>query len=175
MAKIKICGLKSIEDISYVNDAKADYAGFIFAENSKRCISVDIAKQMKQKLSKNIKSVGVFVNQEITAIKEIAKQKIIDMIQLHGNETNEYIKMIKEETGLAVIKAFRADENLKNNIENIIADYILIDSSNGSQFGGTGNVFDYSLIPETNKPIFLAGGLNAQNITKALKINPAGG
>mgnify|MGYP002626840550 CR=1 FL=1 len=172
MAKIKICGLKSLDDICYVNEAGIDFAGFIFASKSKRCIDKKLAQCMKQALNKDIKSVGVFVNEEINIIKDIAEQKIIDLIQLHGNETNEYIKELHIETNLPVIKAFKADEKLNKNMENTFADYVLIDSNDGNKFGGTGKTFDYKIIPKTNKLIFLAGGLNANNIKNAIKINP---
>ncbi len=172
MVKIKICGLQCLEDISYVNEAKIDFAGFIFAEKSKRKVSVEQAKKMKGALSSDIKSVGVFVNEKINRIKEIAELKIIDLIQLHGNETNEYIKNLRLEINLPVIKALKADEQLKLNIDKTIADYILIDSVSDNHFGGTGKVFDYNLIPKTNKKIFVAGGLNALNIQNAINLNP---
>lgn len=172
MAKIKICGLKSIEDIEFVNEANIDFAGFIFTPKSKRCIDIEQALKMKKLLNLKIKSVGVFLNENIASIKEIAERKIIDFIQLHGNETKDYIIQIKKETNLPVIKAFKADSELEYNIKNTLADYVLLDSSNGNQFGGTGKTFDYALIPKTDKPIFLAGGLNINNIENALKINP---
>lgn len=172
MVKIKICGLQCLEDISYVNEAKIDFAGFIFAEKSKRKVSVEQAKKMKGALSSDIKSVGVFVNEKINRIKEIAELKIIDLIQLHGNETNEYIKNLRLEINLPVIKALKADEQLKLNIDKTIADYILIDSVSDNHFGGTGKVFDYNLIPKTNKKIFVAGGLNALNIQNAINLTP---
>ena len=170
--KVKICGLKTLEDIDYINEALPDFAGFIFAESSRR-ISFNQAAKMKSKLNKNIKSIGVFVNEKTENIIKAAKEGIIDLIQLHGNEDNNYIKEIGSKLKLQVIKAFKADSNLKYNIENTIADYVLIDSGNKNQFGGTGQLFDWGLIPETDKKIFLAGGLNADNIIRAIKeVNP---
>ena len=166
--KVKICGLKTLEDIDYINEALPDFAGFIFAESSRR-ISFNQAAKMKSKLNKNIKSIGVFVNEKTENIIKAAKEGIIDLIQLHGNEDNNYIKEIGSKLKLQVIKAFKADSNLKYNIENTIADYVLIDSGNKNQFGGTGQLFDWGLIPETDKKIFLAGGLNADNIIRAIK------
>ena len=170
--KVKICGLKTLEDIDYINEALPDFAGFIFAESSRR-ISFNQAAKMKSKLNKNIKSIGVFVNEKTEKIINAAEEGIIDLIQLHGNEDNNYIKEIGNKLKLPVIKAFKADSNLKYNIENTIADYVLIDSCNKNQFGGTGQLFDWGLIPETDKKIFLAGGLNADNIIRAIKeVNP---
>ena len=170
--KVKICGLKTLEDIDYINEVLPDFAGFIFAESSRR-ISFNQAAKMKSKLNKNIKSIGVFVNEKTEKIINAAEEGIIDLIQLHGNEDNNYIKEIGNKLKLPVIKAFKADSNLKYNIENTIADYVLIDSCNKNQFGGTGQLFDWGLIPETDKKIFLAGGLNADNIIRAIKeVNP---
>ncbi len=166
--KVKICGLKTLEDIEYINEAMPDFAGFIFAK-SKRQISFKQAAEMKYKLNKKIKSVGVFVNEDIINIISLVKCNVIDLIQLHGEENNDYIKEIKMLSNLPVIKAFKADCNLKYNIKNTSADYILIDSDNNGQFGGTGQSFDWGLIPKTNKKIFLAGGLNSDNIIQAMK------
>lgn len=162
--KIKICGLQSIEDISYVNGMNIDYAGFIFVENSKRRISIEQAFLMKNALSPAIESVGVFQNEDIKKIINIAKKGIINIIQLHGSEENTYIKSLKESTGLKVIKAFKIEDS----IQNTIADYILFDSISNNTFGGTGKTFDWKLIPQTDKKVFLAGGLNANNIEKAI-------
>lgn len=162
--KIKICGLQSTEDISYANGMNIDYAGFIFVENSKRRISIEQAFLMKNALSPAIKSVGVFQNEDIKKITNIAKKGIIDILQLHGNEDNTYIKSLKESTGLKIIKAFKTEDSIKNTI----ADYILFDSISNNTFGGTGKTFDWKLIPQTDKKVFLAGGLNANNIEKAI-------
>ena len=172
MAKIKICGLKSLEDISFVNEVDIDFAGFIFALKSKRYVNIEQAFKMKSRLNSKIKSVGVFVDSNIETVIQISERKIIDFIQLHGNETNEYVVKIQKLTKLPVIKAFKADNNLEYNIKNTKADYVLIDSVNDNQFGGTGKTFNYGIIPKTDKQIFLAGGLNINNIENAIKINP---
>ncbi len=167
--KIKICGLKRTEDIEYINQVKIDFAGFIFAQNSKRRVDLKTAETMKRLLNPDIKSVGVFANQDLNFIKEISEKKIIDIIQLHGSEDNDFICKIKEMTNLEVIKAFKADNNLEYAINISAADYVLIDSYNEKSFGGTGSAFDWSLIPQTDKKIFLAGGINILNAEKALK------
>lgn len=172
MAKIKICGLTSLNDISYINETGVDFAGFIFFHKSKRYITLNQAIEMKNLLNSSIKSVGVFVNENIKEIINIANYGVIDIIQLHGNETNENIKEIKEKIGLPIIKALKADENLEFNIQNTIADYVLIDSFSTNKFGGTGITFDYGLIPNTDKKFFLAGGLNIDNIDNAIKMKP---
>ena len=94
--KIKICGLFQVEDIDYVNEAKPDYVGFVFAK-SKRQVDIHQAEKLKNKLDSNIKAVGVFVDEQISEITAIVKMGIIDLIQLHGHEDNAYIKQLKEE------------------------------------------------------------------------------
>lgn len=163
--KIKICGLTSLDDIKYVNEAMPDYAGFIFAKSSKRKITIEQAAKMKSYLQNKIQSVGVFVNEDIDIIAKIGQEGIINLIQLHGNEENNYILELKNKINLPIIKAFKITED----INNTKADFILFDSSYGNSFGGTGKTFDWGLIPKTNKKIFLAGGLNIQNIITAIK------
>jgi len=97
MAKIKICGLKRLEDIEIVNKYKPDYIGFVFAE-SKRKVNYDLAKQMKDNLDSSIKSVGVFVDADIDEILESYDLGIIDMAQLHGSESEEYIGKLKQKS-----------------------------------------------------------------------------
>ncbi len=164
--KIKICGLQTIEDIEAVNEVKPDYIGFIFAVESKRRITFEQAEKMKNKLSEGIKSVGVFLNEKIENISFCAENNIIDMIQLHGKEDNNYINQLKEKTNLPVIKVFSADKELENNINKTTADFVLIDNEKG----GSGKVCNWKLIPEKrSKRIFLAGGLNIYNIEEAIK------
>ena len=171
--KIKICGLQRIEDINYVNEANVDFAGFIFAKGSKRQITLSQAEILKTELKESIKSVGVFADDEETKIAEAGNKKIIDLIQLHGNEDNDYIDRIKSRVKLPVIKALKADKDLRRNIENTKADYVLIDSYTQDSFGGTGVQFNWELIPKTDKKIFLAGGININNAAEAIeKVNP---
>lgn len=162
MAKIKICGLKRLHDIDYVNRLKPDYAGFILTDGFKRSISAEQAKILKAKLDISIKAVGVFVDDEIDKINQLVSDKIIDLVQLHGNESSDYCKKINA----PVIKYFKPD--MFNRIDEYDTDYYLFDSGTG-----TGKAFDWSRIPKTDKPFFLAGGINKDNISKAInEINP---
>lgn len=93
--KIKICGLFRSDDIDYVNEAKPDYAGFVFAQ-SKRQVNFDQAKQLKAKLDKQIKAVGVFVDSPIADIVNLVNQEVIEVVQLHGSEDNIYLQQLKQ-------------------------------------------------------------------------------
>ena len=168
MSRVKICGLKSVEEIRMVNDLLPDYVGFVFAK-SKRQISFSQAIAMKQNLSAKIKSVGVFVNAPKEEVLQAASLGIVDLLQLHGDEDWEYVQQIKAETGLPVIKAIRVrnrEDILRG--EELPCDYLLLDTYRAGAYGGCGEVFDWKLIPMLKKPFFLAGGLNGENVQKAV-------
>lgn len=177
--KIKTCGLFREEDIDYANELKPDYIGFVFAE-SKRKVGVEKAYNLKNKLDKEIKSVGVFVNDNLDFILNLVKDKIIDIIQLHGNEDNDFLDNLKTKTNAKIIKFIPVEnsESILNSL-NIISDFILLDNLKG----GAGKTFNWNYLKEAfelnnnlkkefNKKYFLAGGLNKENIGEALKFNP---
>ena len=160
MTKIKMCGLSRICDIDYANEVKPDFVGFVFAEKSKRYVSPEKARELRKNLDKNIIPVGVFVNAEMDCIAGIVKNKIIDMVQLHGTEDKQYINELRKIITVPVIQAFKVctPEDI-NKAVNSKADYILLDSGSGS-----GKTFDHSLIRNINRPYFLAGGLTPENV-----------
>lgn len=174
--KLKICGIRQKNDIDIINKYdNIDYIGFVFAE-SPRKVSKEEAKYLSDLLSPNIICVGVFVDEDIENILDLYKEKIIDIAQLHGNESKEYVKTLKklskEELGseIEIIKAIEISDNLKK--EEIVSkldydcDYFLFDSGKGS-----GKVFNWDLIDKSiinKKPFFLAGGLNETNLKEAI-------
>lgn len=169
MAKIKICGLTRQQDIDIVNAALPDYIGFVFAK-SRRQIDGKSAKMLKERLSPRIKAVGVFVNEKIENIIRLCSQEVIDMIQLHGDESEDYIKELKEHVRNEIIKAVRIRENddLKKAAQ-FSCDYLLFDAYDEKEYGGTGKTFDWSVIKDINRPFFLAGGINSENVFYAVK------
>lgn len=106
MTKIKICGLKRLQDIEYVNEFLPDFIGFVFA-GTKRKITDEKAKEFKTVLNPRIKAVGVFVNDTLEHISFLANNNIIDIIQLHGDEDKEYIENLRKITNKQIIKAVR--------------------------------------------------------------------
>ncbi|MEJ8743716.1 phosphoribosylanthranilate isomerase [Mediterraneibacter sp. HCN-7094] len=170
--KIKLCGLKRIEDIEAVNKAKPDYIGFVFAKKSRRYVSTETAERLKQHLNPDIEAVGVFVNEDIDKVIEQAKKQVIDVIQLHGEEDVAYVKDLKEAVDVPIIKAIsmtKPDARQQISMWEISdVDYLLLDSGNG----GTGEQFNYKLLQEIGnlkKPYFLAGGLNPENLENAVQ------
>ncbi len=168
--KIKICGLRREEDIAIVNEYKPDFIGFVFAE-SKRKIDFDQAISFKKNLNKDILVVGVFVDVNIQDIIYLIENKVIDIVQLHGNENENYIANLKEfDENIKIIKAIlvKNKDDIKK-WEDSQADYILLDNGKG-----TGKTFNWDLIGDIKKPFFMAGGINSENIDEALKFNPFG-
>lgn len=162
MTKIKICGLKRDCDIDFVNEALPDYAGFVFAK-SKRQVTKEQAKRLKERLDLRITAVGVFVDAPVEFVAELANENIIDMIQLHGNEDEEYVIKLRQLTKAPVIKAFKAGTKTEEEMKQYPSDYDLIDSGKGS-----GKTFDWNLVPKTTKPWFLAGGISEDNVEEAI-------
>lgn len=169
MAKIKFCGLTRIEDVEVANELMPEFVGFVFAEKSRRHVSIEQAATLKNILNPKILSVGVFVNADIKFVAEIAKRGIIDAMQLHGNEDEDYIVALKTLTKKIIIQAFKITSAIElSRAENSTADYVLLDGG-----AGDGKVFDWRLLKNFNREYFLAGGLNVENVRDAIKIlNP---
>ena len=164
LTKIKICGLTRQCDIDAVNIAKPDYTGFVFAPSHLK-IDAPTAACLRKRLSPDIIPVGVFVNESIESIISIIGDGVIDMVQLHGDETEEYMQTLKSLTDKPVIKAISVlNAGDVQKWADTCADYILLDSKGGA----TGQAFDWSLIGNVTKPYFLAGGLNADNVANAI-------
>ncbi|MDF2684943.1 MAG: N-(5-phosphoribosyl)anthranilate isomerase [Clostridia bacterium] len=175
MVKIKICGLTRREDIMAVNRYLPDYVGFVFAK-SIRQVTPEQACYLKNLLDFRIKAVGVFVNEPILSIINLINKGAINIIQLHGDETEDYIRELKQKTTCPVIKAVRVQS--KEQIlesEKSSCDMLLLDYYQKQQYGGNGKTFDYSLIPQLQKQFFIAGGLNNENINQVFfKCRPYG-
>ena len=167
MTSIKLCGLMRAEDIEAVNILKPEYIGFVFAEKSKRCVTPEKAAKLKRLLNPEVKAVGVFVDEDIDNVSKLLKNGTIDIAQLHGSEDNSYIEKLKKRINTPVIKAFqiKSGEDIAE-AQNSAADYVLLDSGKGS-----GQIFNWELIKSINRPYFLAGGLDTENIQSAIRSN----
>ncbi len=152
-----------------VNDALPEYAGFVFAK-SKRQVNEAQANLLKEKLDPSIKTVGVFVNADLEQILDLCKKNIIDLVQLHGDETEDYLKTLKSLIHNPIIKAVRVrSRDDINAAQQSIADYLLFDTYKDGQYGGSGEAFDWSVISKVRKPYFLAGGIRAENVAEAIE------
>ena len=178
---IKICGIKDKNTIICCERNEINYFGMIFYYKSPRNISIEAAQDIIN-FSKNlkIKAVGVFVNEKIDDLKLLVKKLNLKYIQLHGNEDFQYIQSIKK-TGIKVIKKISIknfnDTNQINNFYN--SDYFLFDYKplENELPGGNAKSFDWSILQnlKINKPWFLSGGINIENISQIKnKIKPPG-
>ena len=164
--RIKICGLTRMEDIQAVNEAKPDFAGFIVEfPKSRRNVTVEQLKALREKLDESILPVGVFVNAPVELPAQLLNEGTIALAQIHGQEDENYIRQLKTMTDQLLIKAFsiKTEADIEKAIRSE-ADYILLDQGSG----GTGKTFDWSLIPEIERPFFLAGGIGALNMKQAI-------
>jgi len=160
--KLKICGLKTLHDIDCVNQANVDYAGFVFTP-ARQKISVETARTLKKALRPDIQSVGVFIDEPFEFIKSIVDEGIIDLVQFHGSA--EYKMPCK------TIKAFKI--RTKDDILPTNCDFVLFDKFKKGIPGSTGGMFNWRLIKDySQKPFFLAGGIDISNIKEAIKYNP---
>ena len=164
MTKIKLCGLSRIEDIEAANTLKPDFIGFVFAAKSKRRVSHLKAAELKSKLNPETKAVGVFLDDDLDTVGALMNLGIVDMVQLHGSEDEEYIVKLRAITDKPIIKAFIINnENDVRLAEESSADYILLDGGKGE-----GRAFNWKLLEEIKRPFFLAGGLNTDNAEAAV-------
>ena len=164
MTRIKMCGLRRPEDIEAVNRLAPEYIGFVFAPASRRYVSPEEAAALRQALRPEIRTVGVFVNEEPETVSRLLQEGIIDIAQLHGDEDRDYITRLKTLTGKLVIRAFRVkgEADLRA-AEESTADMILLDAG-----AGDGKTFDWSLLSSVSRPYFLAGGLTPENAAEAV-------
>ncbi len=168
-SKVKICGLKRPEDIETANLYRPDFIGFVFANSSRR-ITEEQAECLRAGLADGILAAGVFVNAPVREAARIAERGIIDIIQLHGDEDEAYIRSLKTFTKKPVIKAVRVQSREQIlEAEKLPCEYLLLDTYTKGQYGGSGKGFDLSLIPRLARPFFLAGGLSAENVQSALE------
>lgn len=165
-AKIKICGLSRLCDIAYVNEARPDFCGFILdVPKSRRNISFSQLSALRERLDDSIVPVGVFVNAAADTILPLVKNGTIRAVQLHGSESPNFIRHLKEALDVPIIKAFPVTnaERLRE-AEQSPADLILLDHG----AGGTGQCFDWSLAAAVRRPYLLAGGLGPGNVNAAI-------
>lgn len=177
MTKIKICGMRRVDDILYMNTYRPDYAGFILSEGFKRTVDIDTFCELASRLDKDIKRVGVFVNEPIESILK-SYADMLDVIQLHGEENAEYIDKLHENCGCEIWKAVRVKcpEDIKK-ANALPVHKLLIDSFTAGSYGGTGKRVDLDVFSqvEISKPFFLAGGLNEDNVCEAMeRVKPYG-
>lgn len=174
---VKICGITNIEDATNACEFGAWAIGYIFFKGSKRYVEPEKAGEISSKITS--KKIGVFVNETIENIIEIANLAKLDIIQLHGDETVHFINELKSQINLEIIKAFRVktqQDTQQIDEYSQVADYILLDSFDEKEYGGTGKAFNWDLAKQANQKdirLILSGGINPDNIKQAIaEVNP---
>lgn len=176
--QVKVCGLTKLNQIKDLIDLKVDFLGFIFYENSPRYVLNHLSLEQISEINHQAK-VGVFVNEDLEKIIEISGQADLNFIQLHGDETEEFISELRQKLNskIAIIKVIRIGnltENLESKIHNLKSkiDYLLFDTDSKA-FGGTGKTFDWNILNDIEIPIpyFLSGGISLENIHQLSTIN----
>lgn len=167
-ARIKICGITSVADAQAVAGSGADALGLVFYEKSPRYVSIEQAREIARSVPPFLSVVGLFVNAEPGYIESVMNSVPLDLLQFHGNETESEC----HRWGARYIKALRVRPELP--VAEMVAPYssasgFLLDSYRKGVPGGTGECFDWQLIPHNlEKPVILAGGLNASNVAEAI-------
>jgi len=172
LPRIKICGLSRLRDIEVINEVRPDYAGFVFAESSRQ-VSPAQAQLLREQLDAGITPVGVFVDAAIDTVVGLVKAGIIEVVQLHGSEDEAYIQQLRERCAVSLIKAFtvRTAQDVAL-ADNTTADILMLDNGKG-----TGERFDWDFLrqaPPLAHPWFLAGGIDSDNLSSALALEPWG-
>ena len=166
MTRVKICGLQTSADIDTVNRLHPDFVGFVFAPQSRRCVTPQTAADLRARLADGITAVGVFVDAPPELPATLAADGVIDYIQLHGHEDAAYIDALRRQTACPLIQAFRVASPADVTAAlATAADFPLLDSG----AGGTGVAFDWTLLANARRPFFLAGGLDAENVSEAVR------
>ena len=156
MTKIKLCGLTRQEDITAANVLEPDFVGFVFAPKSRRYVTTEQARALRNHLLPSIQAVGVFVDEEPEQVAALLEAGIIDLAQLHGREDEGHLERLRALTGKPIIQAFQV--KTPNDLERTL------DSG-----AGTGTTFDWGLLTSVRRPYFLAGGLGPDNVVQAVR------
>ncbi len=172
MTKVKICGITNLEDALVSAKFGADALGFNFYEKSPRYIAPKKAREIIEQLPQEILKVGVFVNESQDKIVKIAEIAKLDALQLHGEETPEFARELKQKTNLEIIKAFRVSPDFApEDVVQYEVDAILLDAYSPKEHGGTGETFDWEIAKNVRKifpKMYLAGGLSQENVAGAI-------
>jgi len=174
IVKVKICGLTNYEDASTAMQMGADLLGFNFYPKSPRYIAPIKAAEIINNLSAFVDIAGVFVNASLDQIQEIIARCQLNWVQLHGDESSQFCRSlfshnVKTMKALRIRKAADIDKAGK-----FFTDAILLDAYQRGKYGGTGIAFDWNIIGHINKRIFLAGGINPDNVVAAIKLGVYG-
>ncbi len=172
--KVKICGFTNYDDAIAAAEMGADMLGFNFYPKSPRYIKPEDAAKIIDQLPAYVDTVGLFVNDTFEHIEKIADECSLDWVQFHGDEPPDFCEQF-ETLNVKTIKAIRVkDDNDIKRAEEYFTDAVILDAFDPKKYGGTGLTFDWNIIGNISKRIFLAGGINVENIMKAIDLGVYG-
>lgn len=179
--RVKICGLKTPEDVAAAVGAGAAYVGFVFFDRSPRCVDVETARALALEVPPGVAKVALVVDAQDAALDAIVGTVPVDMVQLHGAESPERVADIRARYGLPVMKAIGIagpGDVAQIDRYGAVADQLLVDAKppRGAQLpGGNGLAFDWRLVNRKYWPCpwMLAGGLTAANVAEAVRMTGA--
>ena len=174
---VKICGITSMNHVKACINGKANMIGLMFYRKSPRFIKLKKAKEISDFAKNKIKRVGVIANLDIEEIKEIIKNVDLAYLQFHGNESSDFLKKVKKELNLKIIKAIRIEK--RNDIKKIlsfnnVSDYILLDTkivkNNNLNFKIKSKKLDWNMLKKikNKRKLILSGGINSENLKDAI-------
>ena len=167
MIKVKICGICHEVEIGIMNELMPDFVGFVFVPKSRHFIAPEHASLLRSKLRRGIQSVGVFANESLRSVAMCVEVAGLNMVQLHGNETSEYIAALREYIRCPIIKVYKVSQPIDaEKASYSTADYVMLDGGSA----GDGKIFNWSLIGKMRRKFFLSGGLTPENIQQALNL-----
>ncbi len=174
IVKVKICGITNYEDAKAAMDMGADLLGFNFYPESPRYIAPEEAAKIVNKLPASIDIAGVFVNSTVEQVREVMELCQLNWVQFHGDETAEFCESFVS-LNVKTMKAIRVkdQEDIKK-AEEYFTDAILLDAFHPEKYGGTGVTFDWNIVGHIGKRIFLAGGINPDNVISAIELGVYG-
>ena len=174
VVKVKICGITNYEDAAAAMDMGADLLGFNFYPKSPRFIPPEKAVEIISKLPGFMDIAGVFVNASLEQIRETISQCQLDWVQLHGDESPEFCKEFLSHN-VKTMKALRVkDQTDIEKADAFFTDAVLLDAFHPEKYGGTGISFDWNIIGHIGKRVFLAGGINPDNVVAAVELGVYG-
>lgn len=176
--RVKICGLRQVEDIQATVHAGADAIGLVFYPPSPRAVTAEQAKILSQYIPPYVQLVGLFVNAQLSEIQAILQHVPLDVLQFHGDETPEQCQAIAQTLGRRWYKALQVKDDV--DMEELLkqidayrqagAGAILLDAYHPNLKGGTGHTFDWTKFPKSDIPLILAGGLTPENVADAIQL-----
>lgn len=173
MTEVKICGVTRTGDAELAAELGAWAVGLIFHEPSPRSVEPAVAEEIGQVLHRQTEIVGVFVNEPLDRVVQLADRCTLSMVQLHGDEGLSFCREVARRTGAKVMKAARVkDAASLQALRAFTTDLHLLDSHHRDKFGGTGETFDWKLAARHPRgvPLVLSGGLTPENVVEAIEV-----